>query len=203
MKILGESTRRTRSAPIRFIPASCRRCAHPVAPPIPPCGPNACASFRCAGREKLTRWPTPSCSWLPMSRPTSQVRKFTWTVELSPYNPAPRHACRYRVRRRGCPMSQACLADADTEQVLIRNGPAASSVPTSNTSRRQLAAHPSAALISRVQNFRRKMCRTASAPSSHSRPGDGLFARRTEGSNLARSSAKEVPQCALSLPTSH
>ena|SRR6202035_3078613 len=54
-----------------------------------------------------------------------------------------------------------------------------SSVPTSNTSRRQLAAHPSVALISRVQNFRRKMCRTASAPSSHSRPGDGLFARRT------------------------
>jgi hypothetical protein len=72
-----------------------------------------------------------------------------------------------------------------------------SSVPTSNTSRRQLAAHPSAALISRVQNFRRKMCRTASAPSSDSRPGDGLFARWTEGSTLARSSEKEVPQCAI------
>ena len=55
----------------------------------PPCGPNACASFRCAGREKLTRWRTPFCSWLPMSRPTSQVRKSTWTAGLSPYRPAP------------------------------------------------------------------------------------------------------------------
>src|SRR6266446_5029470 len=81
----------TRSAPTRFIPASCRQCAHPVAPPILPCGPNACASFRCAGREKLTRWRTPFCSWLPMSRPTSRVRKSTWTAELSPYRPAPRH----------------------------------------------------------------------------------------------------------------
>src|ERR1700732_981304 len=67
-----------------------------------------------------------------------------------------------------------------------------SPVPTSNTSRRQLTAHPSAALISRVQNFRRKMCRTPSAPSSHSRPGDGLFARRTEGSNLARSTGESA-----------
>ena len=77
------STPRTRSAPTRFIPALCRRCAHPVAPPILPCGPNACASFLCAGREKLTRWRTPFCSWRPMSRPTSQVRKSTSTAELS------------------------------------------------------------------------------------------------------------------------
>jgi NAD(P)-dependent dehydrogenase (short-subunit alcohol dehydrogenase family) len=62
-------------------PASCRRCAHPVAPPIRPSGPNECASFQCAGREKLTRWRTPSCSWLPMSRPTSQVRKSTSTED--------------------------------------------------------------------------------------------------------------------------
>ena len=34
----------------------------------------------------------PFCSWLPMSRPTSQVRKFTWMVELSPYRPASRHS---------------------------------------------------------------------------------------------------------------
>ena len=72
-----------------------------------------------------------------------------------------------------------------------------SSVPTSNRSRRQLAAHPSAALISRVQNFRRKMCRTASAASSHSRPGDGLFARRTEGSK-SRSLHRRVRE--LSVP---
>src|SRR5271156_4272049 len=57
-------------------------------------GPNACASFRCAGREKLTRWPAPYCSWLPMSRPTSQVRKFTWTAELSPFRPAPQLSVR-------------------------------------------------------------------------------------------------------------
>ena len=86
-----QKTPRTRSAPTRFIPASCRGCAHPVAPPIQPCGPNACASFRCAGREKVTRWPMPFCSWLPISRPTSQVRKSTWMAELSPYRPAPRH----------------------------------------------------------------------------------------------------------------
>jgi 3(or 17)beta-hydroxysteroid dehydrogenase len=29
------------------------------------------------------------CSWLPMNRPKSQVRKFTWTAELSPYRHAP------------------------------------------------------------------------------------------------------------------
>ena len=80
---------KARSAPTRFIPALCPRCAHPVAPPIPPCGPNACASFRCADREKLTRWPTQFCSWLPTNRPISQVRKSTWTAELSPYRPAP------------------------------------------------------------------------------------------------------------------
>jgi len=84
------STLRTRFAPTQFTPASYRRCAHPVAPRIPPCGPNACASFRCAGPEKLTRWRTPFCSWLPMSRPTSKVRKSTWTAELTPYRPAPR-----------------------------------------------------------------------------------------------------------------
>src|SRR6266850_4459104 len=76
---------RTRSAPIRFIPASCRRCAHPAVPPIPPCGRNACVSFRCAGPEKLTRSRTPSCSWLPMSRPTSPDPRSTWMAELSPY----------------------------------------------------------------------------------------------------------------------
>ena len=93
------STVRTTSAPTRFTPASCRRCAHRVAPPIRPSGPNESASFQCAGREKLTRWRTPSCSWLPMSRPTSQVRKSTWTAELSPYKPAPllgRSLCRRR-----------------------------------------------------------------------------------------------------------
>ena len=71
-------------------PASCRRCARPVAPPIPPYGPNACGSFRWAGREKSTRWRTPSCSWLPTRRPTSQARKSTSTAEPSPYRPAPR-----------------------------------------------------------------------------------------------------------------
>src|SRR5271165_6271640 len=64
-------------------------CAHPVAPPIPPCGPNACASFRCAGREKSTRWRTPFCSWLPTNRPTLQVRKSTWTAERSPFRSHP------------------------------------------------------------------------------------------------------------------
>jgi NAD(P)-dependent dehydrogenase (short-subunit alcohol dehydrogenase family) len=29
------------------------------------------------------------CSWLPTSRPISQVRRSTWTAELSPYRPAP------------------------------------------------------------------------------------------------------------------
>jgi len=38
---------------------------------------GACASFQCADRAKLTRWRTPSCSWLRMSHPTSQVRKST------------------------------------------------------------------------------------------------------------------------------
>src|SRR4029077_13538817 len=51
-------------------------------------GPNACASFRCADRGRSTRWPTPFCSWLPMNRPTSQVRKYTWTGEVSPYRDA-------------------------------------------------------------------------------------------------------------------
>jgi NAD(P)-dependent dehydrogenase (short-subunit alcohol dehydrogenase family) len=51
--------------------------------------PNACASFRCAGREKLTRWRPPFCSWLPMSRLISPARKSTWTAELSPYRPSP------------------------------------------------------------------------------------------------------------------
>jgi hypothetical protein len=68
--------------------ASCRRCAPLVAPPIPPCGPNACASFRCAGREKLARWRTPFCSWRPMSRPTSRGRKSTSTAARSRYRPA-------------------------------------------------------------------------------------------------------------------
>jgi NAD(P)-dependent dehydrogenase (short-subunit alcohol dehydrogenase family) len=72
----------------RFIPASCPRCARPVAPPIPPCGQNACASFRCVGREKSTRWRTPFFFLLPTNRPTSQVRKSTWMGELSPYRAA-------------------------------------------------------------------------------------------------------------------
>ena len=96
------STPRTKSASTRFIPASCRRCAHPAAPPIPRSAPNACASFQCAGREKSTRWLTPFCSWLPMSRPTPQVRKSTWTAELSPYSPAaprPRSARHRRARK--------------------------------------------------------------------------------------------------------
>ena len=82
------SMARTISAPTRFIPASCPRCAHQVAPPIRPFGPNECASFQCAGRAKLTRWRTPSCSWLRMSRPISQVRRSTSTAVFSPYKPA-------------------------------------------------------------------------------------------------------------------
>jgi NAD(P)-dependent dehydrogenase (short-subunit alcohol dehydrogenase family) len=89
-KSVAGSTLKTRSTRTRFIRVSCRRCAHPVAPPIPPCGPNACASFQCAARERLTRWPMPFCSWLPMSRPTSRVRKSTWTAALSLYRPARR-----------------------------------------------------------------------------------------------------------------
>ena len=49
---------------------------------------GACASFQCADRAKLTRWRTPSCSWLRMSHPTSQVRRSTSTAVFSPYKPA-------------------------------------------------------------------------------------------------------------------
>ena len=42
-KSVACSTPRITSAPTRFIPASCRQCAHLVALPTPPCEPNACA----------------------------------------------------------------------------------------------------------------------------------------------------------------
>src|SRR6516162_680744 len=62
---------------------------HPgIMPPMRTSGRNECASFQCAGREKLTRWRTPSCSWLRMSRPTSQVQRSTSMAVFSPYKPA-------------------------------------------------------------------------------------------------------------------
>src|SRR5712692_2596797 len=51
-----------------------------------------------------------------MSRPTSQVRKSTWTAELSPYRPAPRHG----VVARRYPRPRA--ADAASEAASYEGG---------------------------------------------------------------------------------
>ena len=60
---------------------------HPgIMPPMRTSGRTADLSVRAERMRiigKLTRWRTPFCSWLPMSPPTSQVRKSTWTAEPS------------------------------------------------------------------------------------------------------------------------
>ena len=43
---------------------------------------------RCAGRGRLTKWPMPSCSWPPMSPPTSPARRSTSMAAPSPSDDA-------------------------------------------------------------------------------------------------------------------
>ena len=72
---------------------------HPgIMPPMRTSGRTADPAVRCERMRVVPmRRPgevddvAPFCSWLPMNRPTSPVRKSTSTAEFSPYRPAPPH----------------------------------------------------------------------------------------------------------------
>jgi len=72
---------------------------HPgIMPPMRTSGRTADPAVRCERMRVVPmRRPgevddvAPFCSWLPMNRPTSPVRKSTSTAESSPYRPAPPH----------------------------------------------------------------------------------------------------------------